>query len=137
MMFIVLSVILTFFVAYSLAVFLSATVFNQDVSKWLTGAVTAMSFSKSLSLCVCVSSSTPHPTVCVFNTTTRESSCQLSLYSHTLCCFVCGMALLLLLWVVLFVSRVAFPLASVLLRTSVQSRFVKLEYGGSDNCGTK
>ena len=44
-----------FFVANSLAVFQSASVFNQDVSKWNTGAVTTMENSKctlSLSLSV-------------------------------------------------------------------------------------
>ena len=40
-----------FFVAPSLAVFYQASAFNQDVSKWNTGAVTTMSQSKcSLSL---------------------------------------------------------------------------------------
>jgi len=69
-MFIVLSVILTFFVAYSLAVFLSATVFNQDVSKWNTEAVIDMGRSKCnlfLSLWQCGS-----PFVL------RVSSCQFS-----------------------------------------------------------
>ena len=35
-----------FFVAPSLAVFYQASDFNQDVSKWNTGAVTTMSYSK-------------------------------------------------------------------------------------------
>ena len=35
-----------FFVAPSLAVFYQATAFNQDVSKWNTGAVTSMDSSK-------------------------------------------------------------------------------------------
>ena len=35
-----------FLVAHSLAVFSSSSVFNQDVSKWKTGAVTNMEWSK-------------------------------------------------------------------------------------------
>ena len=35
-----------FFVAPSLAVFVGASVFNQDVSNWNTGAVTNMNDSK-------------------------------------------------------------------------------------------
>ena len=43
-----------FFVAPSLAVFSGASVFNQDVSKWNTGAVTTMQDSKcTLSLPLC------------------------------------------------------------------------------------
>ena len=44
-----------FFVAPSLAVFSRASAFNQDVSKWNTGAVTTMRSSKcTLSLPLCV-----------------------------------------------------------------------------------
>ena len=38
--------VILFFVAPSLAVFFAASVFNQDVSKWNTGAVTSMKESK-------------------------------------------------------------------------------------------
>ena len=46
----VVGVVFLFFVApFSLAVFYAASVFNQDVSKWNTGAVTNMLASK----CTC------------------------------------------------------------------------------------
>ena len=77
-----------FFVAPSLAVFNSASVFNQDVSKWNTGAVTIMQGSK----CTCTLS--PSLPLCghafrfvvYLNTTTRISSDH---NSHVLLfCFV-------------------------------------------------
>jgi surface protein len=60
-----------FFVAPSLAVFKYASGFNQDVSKWNTGAVTDMHSSKW----------TLSPSLCYiyYNTTTRVSC------SHTFC----------------------------------------------------
>jgi len=71
-----------FFVATSLAVFMFASAFNQDVSKWNTGAVTNMYMSKcTLSLSV----ATPSVVVYFEYTATRVSSDH---HSHTFCCFV-------------------------------------------------
>ena len=50
-----------FFVAPSLAVFQSASAFNQDVSKWNTGAVTNMAYSK------CTLSFSRLPLLCILN----------------------------------------------------------------------
>jgi surface protein len=64
-----------------LAVFYEASAFNQDVSKWNTGAVTSMVFSKcTLSLSV----ATPSVVVYFEYTTTRVSSDHTS---HTFCSF--------------------------------------------------
>ena len=53
-----------FFVAPSLAVFMDASVFNQDVSKWNTGAVTNMGSSK----CTLSLSLRPRlPLLCILN----------------------------------------------------------------------
>ena len=76
------------FVAPSLAVFRGArgrpTVFNQDVSKWNTGAVTNMGYSK----CTLSPSLWPRlPLMCFLNTTTRVSSEQFS-HPHTYCFFL-------------------------------------------------
>ena len=55
--------------------FHGATAFNQNVSKWNTGAVTSMQYSK----CHLSPSLWPRfPLLCFFNTTTRVSSCQFS-----------------------------------------------------------
>ena len=97
--------VLFIFVGASLAVFSSARVFNQDVSKWDTGAVTIMEFSK----CNVSPSLWPrHPFCCVFlNTTARESFDQSSPKFCYFCCFrpllsgvgVCGLFILsLFLW---------------------------------------
>jgi surface protein len=66
----VVDLVFVFFVApFSLlAVFFMARAFNQDVSKWNTGAVTTMFQSKctlslSLSVCVCVATA-PSVVVC-------------------------------------------------------------------------
>ena len=69
-----------FFVAPSLAVFYHASAFNQDVSKWNTGAVTTMAYSK----CSLLSLSVATPSVVVYfeYTTTRVSS--VSQFSHVL-----------------------------------------------------
>ena len=71
-----------FFVAPSFAVFESASVFNQDVSKWNTGAVTTIDGSK----CTLSPSLWPRlPLLCFEYTTTRISSDH---NSHTFCSFV-------------------------------------------------
>ena len=71
-----------FFVAPSLAVFMDASVFNQDVSKWNTGAVTNMNGSKCTLLSLSVA--TPSAVVYFEYTTTRVSSDH---NSHTFCYF--------------------------------------------------
>ena len=78
----------------SLAVFSRASAFNQDVSKWKTGAVTYMNYSKCiLSLPLCGHASRRR--CCVFEhtcTTTRVSS---DYNFHTFCYVLCfGMVLL-------------------------------------------
>ena len=57
--------------------FNSASAFNQDVSKWNTGAVKRMDYSKC-TLYLSLSVATPSSAVVFFNTTTRVSSCQFS-----------------------------------------------------------
>ena len=80
-----------FFVAPSLcAVFMLASVFNQDVSKWKTGAVTNMGSSKctlspSLSSLSSLSVATTSAVMYFEHTTTRVSSDHTS---HT-CCYCC------------------------------------------------
>ena len=71
-----------FFVALSLAVFNSASAFNQDVSKWNTGAVTSMRASK----CTLSSLSVATPSAVVYfeYSTSRVSSDH---NSHTICYF--------------------------------------------------
>ena len=72
-----------FFVAPFLAVFYVAKKFNQNVSKWNTGAVTNMNSSKcTLSLSVV----TPSVVVYFEYTTTRVLSDHTS---HTFCFFLC------------------------------------------------
>ena len=81
-----------FFVAPSFAVFRGASAFNQDVSKWNTGAVTTMEESKctcilsSLSLSVATAPSVVWCGVEYIYTTTRGSSGH---KSHTYCFFFC------------------------------------------------
>ena len=124
-----------FFVAPSLAVFLSASVFNQDVSKWITGAVTDMRYSKcTISLCVTTAS-----TVVYFEyTTTRVSSDHTS---HTFCYF-CFVYLKRYSFVVVcgglvFLFFVAPSSCSVFIRICVQSGRVQMEYGGGDKYVSK
>ena len=82
----VVGLVFLFFVApFSLlAVFMSASVFNQDVSKWNTGAVTDMNGSK----CTLSPSLWPrHPLLCILNI--DDSSFIGSQFSHVLfflCC---------------------------------------------------
>ena len=57
-----------FVVAPSLAVFYKASVFNQDVSKWNTGAVTSMSASK----CTLLSLSVATPSIVVYFLNLRQ-----------------------------------------------------------------
>ena len=73
----------TFFVAPSLAVFYQASAFNQDVSKWNTGAVTSMSGSKCthvLSLLLSVAT----PSVVEYFNVYDNSSIIRSHFSHVL-----------------------------------------------------
>ena len=101
--FLVMCFFVLFFLATpSLAVFAHARAFNQDVSKWNTGAVTDMENSKAT------------PSVVEFlNTTSRVSS------DHMFCYFVCFLVtVLLLLWCVL--SFLLYPLLQCLL-THVRS----------------
>jgi surface protein len=75
--------IFLFFVAPSLAVFYQASAFNQDVSKWNTGAVTSMSGSKCthvLSLLLSVAT----PSVVEYFNVYDNSSIIRSHFSHVL-----------------------------------------------------
>jgi surface protein len=85
------------FVAPSLAVFYAASAFNQDVSKWSTGAVTTMSHSK------CTLSPSPWPRLpLLYFLNIRQLECHritiltrfiillLCFLTRYLFCFVCG-----------------------------------------------
>ena len=95
------------------AVFYSASAFNQDVSKWNTGAVTTMGYSKcTLSLC-------GHGAF--------RCGVLLNIYDNSpCCCCLCGGFGLSFLCCTLLSS------CSVLLCICVQSGRVHLEYGGGD-----
>ena len=70
----------------SIAVFYQANAFNQDVSKWNTGAVTTMYFSK----CTLSPSLWPrHPFCCWVFEIYDNSRVLHDLNSHTFCCFRC------------------------------------------------
>ena len=85
-----------------LAVFRGASVFNQDVSKWNTGAVTIMNMGKcTLSLSLSLSLATPSAVVYFEYTTTRvrvssnltsHTFCSFCfcIFKCTLCCWLCG-----------------------------------------------
>jgi surface protein len=60
----------TLSLSLSLAVFAYAGAFNQDVSKWDTGAVTHMNGSKCTLSPLSLSVATPFPSLCFLNTTT-------------------------------------------------------------------
>ena len=128
-----------FFVASSLAVFHTASAFNQDVSKWNTGAVTTMRESKcKLFLPFSVATLSAVVSFEYTCTTTRISSDH---NSHTFCNFVfvclnryvfcdCGGGLV-------FPFLCCTLSCSVLFRICVQSGRVQMEYGGGDNYGTQ
>ena len=126
-----------FCVASSLAVFDGASEFNQDVSKWNTGAVTNMQQSKcTLSP---LSVATPSAVVYFEYTLTRVSSDH---NSHTFCyfcfcfcfCFCFFETVPFLLFVVgwsrlFFVAPSSCSVSKVI---CVQFGRVQLEYGGGD-----
>ena len=120
-----------FFVApFSLlAVFSSASAFNQDVSNWNTGAVTTMNLSKctlSLSLPLCGHGAFR----CGVLLDVYDNSCFIgSKISHVLFLFcVCGLGFGLS-----FLCCTLLSSCSVLFRICVQFRRVEMEYGGGDN----
>ena len=118
----VLFVVVVVVVAVACAVFMYSYAFNQDVSKWNTGAVTTMNGSKcTLPLCVCTMPSV----FCVFNMKTQVLSdhkilmyCFFVVFGMVLfgCCCCCCCC-------VRSVSR----------RMGVQSGRVKMEYRCGDN----
>ena len=116
-----------FFVAPSLiAVFAYANAFNQDVSKWNTGAVTNMYMSKSNlfpSFCATASIVVFFVFFCIFCVLLKTTTRVLSDHSFHTFLFVFGM-------VYFFVASSS---CSVLLRTCVQSGRVQMEYGCGDN----
>jgi surface protein len=133
-------VVFLFFVAPPFAVFWSASVFNQDVSKWKTGAVTDMSYSK----CTLSPLSVVMPSVVVYfeYTTTRVSSADHT--SHTFCYF--NFVFLKRYFCIPFCYCLrsvglsflcCTPSCSVLVRICVQSGRVQMEYGGGDKYVSK
>ena len=115
-----------FFVApFSLlAVFYGASVFNQDVSKWNTGAVTNMNGSKcNLSLSLSVATAPPLSQV----SHVLFIFCCLWFETGHCCCCLCGGFGPSFLCCTLLLS------CSVCLRICVQFRRVEMEY----ECGDK
>ena len=125
-----------FFVSFSLAVFYQASAFNQDVSKWNTGAVTTMQESK----CTLSPSLCGHAFHCCVFWIYDNSSFIGSQFSHVLLylflCFRNGTFCCCLWWVGVFLFFVAPSLfCSVSVRNCVQSGRVQMEYGKGDKYG--
>ena len=129
-------------VGFGLAVFLGASSFNSDVSKWNTGAVTTMASSKCtlspslwprrLSLW-CVVEYIRHLEVRRATRLTRVVlvfGCGLK--REPCCCCLCGGFGLSLFHCCTLLSS-----CSVCFRICVQSKRVHLEYGGGDKYGSK
>jgi surface protein len=123
-----------------LAVFWEASVFNQDVSKWNTGAVTTMEGSKcTLFLLLCGHGAFRCGVLSNINDNLRFVGSHVS---HVLFFFpsVVGNGTLLLLfvwWVWSFFTLLHPSLfsCSVYSRICVQSGRVEMEYGGGDKYG--
>ena len=107
-----------------IAVFVNAWAFNQDVSKWNTGAVTDMSWSKCPSLLLCI--------FVYFNIRQLEFHLIIILTRSVLCCWN-GTFVVVCVGLVFPFLCCTLLSCSVLWGGCVQFRRVQMEYGGGDN----
>jgi len=126
---------------FLLAVFREASAFNQDVSKWNTGAVTIMRQSKcTLSLPLCWPRHLP--LWCVVEDIRQLEVRRVTRLTRVVLVFGCGLkrepcccCLCWWVWSFSFLCCTLLSSCSVLLRICVQSGRVYLEYGGGDKYG--